>query len=92
MMMTEASWLKARAISTMCFWATESCLSGASASKSASIRSRRVEQRRRISPQSIRRRPGHMAHEDVFGHAQFVEHDRFLVNGGNAGAQDLRGE
>ncbi len=27
MMMTEASWLSARVISTMCFWATESCFS-----------------------------------------------------------------
>ncbi len=58
MMTTRASWLSARATSTMCFCATDSRLSGASASKSASIRASSAAVRARISGQSISRPPG----------------------------------
>ena len=58
MITTWASWLRARATSTMCFCATDSCLSGVSASKSASIRASSSAVRARIDAQSISRPPG----------------------------------
>ena len=54
MMMTEASWLSARVISTMCFWATDSCFSFASDGKSASMRRSSAEVLLRIRSQSTR--------------------------------------
>ena len=58
MMTTRASWLSARAISTMCFCATKSRLTCVSAVKSASIRRSSACVRARISARSTNLPPG----------------------------------
>ena len=57
-----------------------------------------LEERASLACASRSSRPGararHMAHEDVLGDAELVEHHRFLVDGGDAGRPGLarRGE